>query len=187
MRTRHHAMAGVPDVAARFADMEHARTAIEALENSGVDGDDIVLTGSRALAAESTPTKTAADSRAMTHVFVRTLRSIVLWGLAGIAVGLAVGAIILWISGSWDAAAWLWVFGILGGFFGGTLGGMVGAERTISDADAWSLTFQDVGEGTVWVGVRVKDDDRARHALQVMQRADPIAVRVDLREVDGTH
>jgi hypothetical protein len=177
-------MAGVPDVAARFEDMQHARKAIAALENSGVDGDDIILTGTRALEAEATPRKTEADSRAVAHVFARTLRAIVVWGVAGIAVGLAVGAIILWISGSWNATAWLWVFGILGAFLGGTLGGMIGAERTISDADAWNLTFQDVGEGTVWVGVRVKDDARAQHALQVMQRADPIAVRVDLHD-DG--
>ncbi|HEX4778240.1 MAG TPA: hypothetical protein VFW74_15795 [Acidimicrobiia bacterium] len=185
MRTRHHAMAGVPDVAARFADMDHARTAIEALENSGVDGGDIILTGTRALEAESAPTKTGADSRAVTHVFARTLRAIVLWGVAGIAVGLAVGAIILWVSGSWNAPAWLWVFGILGAFLGGTVGGMVGAERSISDSDAWNLTFQDVGEGSVWVGVRVDDDDHAQQALRVMQRAEPLAVRVDVRE-DGT-
>lgn len=185
MRTRHHAMAGVPDVAARFADMEHARTAIEALENSGVDGDDIILTGSRALEAVSTPLKASADSRAVTHVFARSLRAIVLWGLAGIAVGLAIGAIILSVSGSWDTPAWLWMFGAVGALIGGTLGGMVGAERSISDSDAWNLTFQDVGEGSVWVGVRVADDDHAQQALRVMQRAEPIAVRVDLRE-DGT-
>ncbi len=185
MRTRHHAMAGVPDVAARFADMPHARAAIEALENSGVDGDDIVLTGTRALEAEAAPTKTAADSRAVTHVFVRTVRAIMLWAVAGIAVGLAVGAIILWISGSWNAPAWLWVFGILGAFLGGTLGGMIGAERSISDSDAWNLTFQDVSDGGVWVGVRVRDEKRAESALAVMQRADPIAVRVDLRDRDS--
>jgi hypothetical protein len=64
-----------PDVAARFSDLAHARAAIEALENSGVDGDDIELLGRTAEQAAAEPRQSDADRRAVSHVLWRVIRA----------------------------------------------------------------------------------------------------------------
>jgi hypothetical protein len=168
----------VPDVAARFSDLEHARAAIEALENSGVDGDDIKLLGSAAEEAAIEPTQSDADRRAVKQVLSHTARASVVWGLIGAVAGLAVGAFVLWISGSWDVPAWLLVFALLGGFLASTVAAMIGAERSVSESDAWASTFQDTGEGPVWVAVRAPDDRQVEKARRALERTDPIDIRV---------
>ncbi len=175
MGTRHQP---APDVAARFPDLDRARAAIEALENSGVDGDDIKLLGPAAQQAATEPTKTAADSRAVTHVFWRVTRASVIWGAVGVLVGLAVGALVLWAFGSWDTPAWLLVFAILGAFLMSTVGAMIGAERSISDSDAWTATFQNVGDGAVWVAVRAREPGVVERARRTLERAEPVDLRV---------
>ncbi|MBV8949721.1 MAG: hypothetical protein JOZ99_02515 [Actinobacteria bacterium] len=97
MRTRNQPS---PGVAARFSDLDRARAAIEALENSGVDGDDIKLLGPAAQHAAAETTKNDADRRAVTHVLGRVTMAAVVWGAVGLLGGLALGAVVLWISGS---------------------------------------------------------------------------------------
>lgn len=167
-----------PDIAARFSDLEHARAAIEALENSGVDGDDIKLLGPAAQQAATAPAKTGADERAVRHVLWNVTKASVVWGIVGAVVGAGVGAIVLAAAGSLDSWVWLFVAAIVGGFIVSTAAGMIGAERSISDSDAWTVTFQDVDDSPVWVAVRAPDASVVEKARRALEHAEPIDVRV---------
>jgi hypothetical protein len=168
-----------PDVTARFSDLEHARAAIEALENSGVDGDDIELLGPVADHAVAEPRQSDADRRAVSHVLWRVTRAGAVWGAAGALAGGGIGALILWAGGALDAPVWLLPSALVGGFLASTVAAMIGAERSTSDSDAWTLTFEeDDADGPVWVAVRATSPHVVEKARRALERGAPIDVRV---------
>ncbi|MBV8949720.1 MAG: hypothetical protein JOZ99_02510 [Actinobacteria bacterium] len=55
---------------------------------------------------------------------------------------------------------------------------MIGAERSISDSDAWTVTFHDVSDGPVWVAVRAREPEAVDKARRALERTEPLDLRV---------
>lgn len=158
---------GTPAAAACYPSLEVARTAIKALEDHGVDGDDLVLAGWRARAAARSHHRDPADAQLVQIVARRSALGIVVGALIGAALGAAIGALILlaW-PGTLDDG-WIVVVGATG--FGAGVVALLGAytevERHVGFSEAWPLTLQDVPDGSVWV-LLFDDGIHAREALQ---------------------
>ena len=166
---------GAPAAMARYATLGDAREAIEMLEANGVDGVDIVLAGWRAQAAERSQRKGAPDGQFVRYMTRDVLRGSLIGGMAGLLIGAIVGsiAIAVWPG---ELNSWGLVLALCVGF-GTGLGALVGAfldfERHVGFSDAWSLTLQDIPDGSIWV-LLFDDGDKAREALL---RTTPVELR----------
>ncbi len=166
---------GAPAAMARYATLGDAREAIETLEANRVDGVDIVLAGWRAQAAERSQRQGSPDGKFVRYMTRNVLRGSLLGGLVGVVIGAIVGgiAIVAW-PGELDS--WELVLALALGF-GAGLGALVGAfldvERHVGFSDAWSLTLQEIPDGSIWV-LLFDDGDKARDALL---RTTPVEVR----------
>jgi hypothetical protein len=161
-------------LAARFADLVGARDAIKALENAGIDGDEIALLGPAAERARRPVNPKPTDRRVVLYLAGRVLRGALIGAAIGLVVATLVGVVVLLVT---DLAAGLLVACVLGGaFLGATVGAFVSVERSVGLADDWALTFEEA-TGPVWVGVYTSDaSDRAR-ARQALERAHPLELR----------
>jgi hypothetical protein len=171
LREPHHT--GDPAAAARFESLAAARDAIERLEGHGVDGDDLVLAGWRARATASSQRRVGADGRLVRYVGRKTLGGIVLGGVLGTLVGAALGAAmaVIWP----DTFDRWWPPVAIGAFFLSGLGALLGAffqvERHVGFSEAWTLTLQDVPDGSIWV-LLFDGSLSARAALEATQPAE---------------
>jgi hypothetical protein len=184
--SRHRHAAGVrPTVTARFTDLAGARDAIKALENSGVDGDQIELLGRSADVARTPTNPKISDRRVARYLVPRVFRGAATGALIGAAIGTLIGSVVLTITGSATA---LLIACVLGGvFLGSTLGAFVFLERSIGLADDWSLTFQDAPEGPIWVGVYTQDPMVRTHAAHTLEHHRPLELRTDTPPRGGTN
>jgi hypothetical protein len=179
MALHHHTRpAGVPAaVAANFSDMEAARAAIEALENAGVDGDDIDLLGRRADAAR-TPTRPGrADRRVAGHMARSIALGAVIGAAAGAAVGVVLGLIVLAATSTGGGAGLVFAFALVGVGLGVVVTVFLSFERSVGLSDAWPLTFEDVPEGSVWVAVYSRDPKTERRAYEALTGLEPLDLR----------
>jgi hypothetical protein len=158
-------------LAARFRDMTDARAAIEALENQGVDGSDIVLAGRVAHEASTPGDEEPTDERIIRHVGSRVV--------AGAAIGAAVGAVLgvlVTVASSVDSSV---VFGsvLAGLLIGGIAGTFVSFERGVGHSESWELTFHDPASGAVWVTIATDEPETIGTATEVLHSLHPMEVR----------
>lgn len=167
---------GTPAVAARYRDMVAVRHAIEHLEATGVDGDELVLLGDAAIVAEQTPDRRRTDQRFLASTSSAIAAGIVVGAFAGAVVGaMLVGPVVLlWTS----LASPGWVFGLMVGWFaagGCVLGAFFAVERRIGFSESWPLTFENHAERPLWLAVyNPRVDVRG-----VLQETRPIEVVTD--------
>jgi hypothetical protein len=165
-------------VAASFPSMESARVAIEALENAGVDGDDIELLGQPADAARTPGDPKPTDRRVALHLVRRIAIGAVVGALAGVALGVLVGLIVAGFTDATDSRSGLvTAIAIVGIGIGTTLGILLGFERAIGLSDAWPLTFEDVPDGPVWVAVYTRARRERVRAAEALAQRRPLELR----------
>jgi hypothetical protein len=170
--------AGVdPAVAARFASLEEARGAVLALEQAGLDGNDIELLGRPVDAARVPHDPKRADLRLVFYLVPRLAGGLALGAGAGFGLGLLVAGVLLVtgvLSWSWGAFA---ICVLIALFPGATLGVFVAFERSVGVSEDWSLTFEDAPPGPVWVGVYTRELDVRARARQVLEHRRPLELR----------
>jgi hypothetical protein len=170
-----------PTLAARFADTQSARSAIEALENAGVDGGEIELLGSHVGAGSLGGDNEPSDRRTGRYISRRLALGAAAGALAGMLGGLALALVLLAVTDDVSRVGVLWACVIVSVGIGTTLGTFLGLERSVGSSEAWPATFQDDAAGPVWVAVFTRNSEataRARHAL--LSR-DPVELRTGTR------
>jgi hypothetical protein len=154
------------DVVASFPDMQSARQAMLALEQSGIDGANISLGGPAAHRAALDTDPTERDAR--------LARNWLRWSIAGGAAGLVVGAIIgallgLLVFGAGGAAVWYCALG--GAGVGLAIGGLVAPiSRTPVNPAAESTLDTDSANGPVQVSVRPPSSDAVARIAEVLEK-----------------
>jgi hypothetical protein len=161
-------------LAAHFPDVGRARLAIEGLQSSGVDGEDIRWLSPFPQELRR-PTGTA-DRRITRYLVRRVLVGALVGATGGGVVGMIVGVVLVAATTATSVVGEIVALAVVGIVFGAQLGAYVGFERAGTLSDAWGTTFDELEAGATWIGVRTKEDDedRARHALE---RERPIEVR----------
>jgi MFS family permease len=182
-RLRSRSDAG-PPLWARFASRGDARTAIEALQEAGVDGNDIELLGTPPGSTSSVELTRAVDRRIAGYLAGRVGRAILIGAVGGLLAGTTAAAVLIAATAPASALAELIAVAIVGVLLGATCGAYVGFERAGTLSDAWPLTFEDA-RGPVWIAVftaapadreRVRGIVERHHALEVQpdnDQADP--------------
>jgi hypothetical protein len=155
--------------------MTDARAAIEALENKGIDGSDIVLAGRVAHEASAPGDEEPTDERMTRHVGSRVITGAVIGGSIGAAVGAALGLLVTVVS-SVDASV---IFGsVLAGLLIGAIAGtFVSFERGVGHSESWELTFHDPASGAVWVTIATDEPEMIGTATEVLHSLHPMEVR----------
>jgi hypothetical protein len=157
--------------------MDAARTAIEALENAGVDGDDIDLLGRRAEAARTPTSPARADRRAAVHMAKRIALGAAVGAVAGAVVGVALGLLVLAITSTGGGGGLVFAFALVGVGMGVVVTVFFSVERGVGFSDAWPLTFEDGPEGSVWVAVYTRDPHTQARADEALTRLNPRQLR----------
>jgi hypothetical protein len=162
-------------LAARFPDIGHARLAIEGLQSSGIDGDDI-----RWLSPfpDEIPRPTGSADRRITRYLLRRVLMGVLVGAAiGGLVGVILGGILVAVTTPASLLGEMVALAAVGILLGSQVGAYVGFERAGTLSDAWSTTFDELEAGDTWIAVRTMDADDRERARRALERQRPIAVR----------
>jgi hypothetical protein len=162
-----------PGIAARFPGVAEARRAIEALENAGIDGNDIALLG-RSAAARTPGDPKASDRRVGRYLLPRLALGVGLGAVVGALGGLVVGVVVAAVTAG-STVGVVAACGIVGLCVGGVLGTFFSFERSVGLSDAWPETF-DAPDEPVWVGVFGHDHERGR-ITAVLERRGPTEVR----------
>jgi hypothetical protein len=160
-------------IAARFPDLRSARAAIEALEETGVDGHDITLRG-----VESPPRSARAtgrvDRRIAGNLAGRTVRGAAFGALLGLAFGAILGAALIAQSSPDQPGQEVVVSMICGVGLFATLGAFIAFERSGTLSDAWPETFDAVPAGPLWVEAHTHDAFHRQRALRRLRRLQPL-------------
>lgn len=140
-----------------YADMAAARLGVEALEEAGIEADDITLEGSAAREAADTGDTQSRDA-AFLQRSARTLTIGVLrGGLIGALLGVVVGLLIFAVGDSPGGVDGIAAFAI-GGFMAGTgIGLAETAYRRMKQSQAFEATLEDDVEGAVAVAASAAD------------------------------
>jgi hypothetical protein len=166
------------NVTASFPGMDEARDAISALEAAGIESSHISLIGPR---AEEAATET--DTRQRDLDVTKDIGKKV---AAGAAAGTTVGGAVGFLAGLAAFAipgvgpvlgAGVWAATAAGGVAGGAVGGVLSGVAGIDVSEAWELTFQDVRQGKVVVGVHSDDQSEVGKAEEVLQAQNPLSVK----------
>jgi hypothetical protein len=177
VRARRRTSIASPTIAAKFADAQSARSAIEALENAGVDGGEIELLGSHVGAVSPGGDNEPSDRRAGRYISRRLALGAAAGALTGMLAGLALALVLLAVTDDVSRVGVLWACVIVSVGIGTTLGTFLGLERSVGFSESWPATFDDDAAGPLWVAVFTRDPTataRARHALQAR---DPVELR----------
>lgn len=163
-------------IAARFPDLASARAAIEALEDTGLDGNDISLLG-------VDPTRPSVretgriDRRIARNLVGRTVRGAAFGALLGLALGAILGAALVAETSPDTPGQELVVAMICGVGLFATLGAFIGFERAGTLSDAWPETFESEANGPLWVEAHTHDEFHRERALRRLRRLHPLEVR----------
>jgi hypothetical protein len=167
---------GRPAVVARYASLPDLRHAIDTLEGDGIDGDDLTIVAPADRVPHGTDRR-RADSRVLSHTMLALTIGVLGGALAGAIFGAILIGLVVLVWPDLDATGW--VFALLTTWFaagGAVLGCFFAISRLVGFSESWPLTFEDEGEGPVWLAVF---DDvgeptalaERTHALEVV--ADP--------------
>jgi hypothetical protein len=163
-------------IAARFPDLASARAAIEALEDTGVDGNDISLHGVE-LVPPSVQQTRRVDRRIARTLAGRTLRGAAVGALLGLAFGAILGAALIAETRPDSPGQELVVSMICGVGLFTTLGAFIAFERAGTLSDAWPETFEAESTGPLWVEAHTHDEFHRERALRRLRRLHPLEVR----------
>jgi hypothetical protein len=171
---------------ARGADA--ARRIVLALQNAGIDEDDIKLAGDAAVeaqhAAEDPDRKEQIDRAVVGQATRHVLADAIVGGIAGAVLGAVLGAIVVLIAdGDWW---WVLIPVVVLAVLGSVVGSFIGAERNLGVDDEVELTLTDV-PGPMWVAVRVRDDDAARAVGEVLSGQGVEVVEEHTARARGLH
>jgi hypothetical protein len=169
--TRSRSVRRRPTLIAEFGTPGDARTAIEALENHGIDGLEITV-----LDGATEDRRQPADRRALTHVGGRVAK--------GAAFGALVGAVLLGIVGLVVAAAGgpiaaMVALLIIGAGLGAAVGAFWSVERGVGMSEDWEKTFQEPAAApeVTRIGVFTSAADETARARQVLEEHRPLDVQ----------
>ena len=145
-------------VSAWFTDTGHARKAIAALENHGVDGSRIELKGP---AGQQARDPAQGDPNADSQIAGHGAKV----GGAGLVIGAVIGATIAYVVGTTaignGAFTWPGIAFAIGGLIaGGGVGFAVGGYSKVRQGEAWQETFDAPDDIRARVEVRVDDDQQ---------------------------
>jgi hypothetical protein len=162
-------------LAARFPDVSSARLAIEAVQSTGIDGDDVRWLSP--FPDESRRSSATPDRRITRYLARRIVVGALVGAAGGALVGLIAGAILVAVTRPAEALGEVVALVAVGIVLGIHVGAYVGFERAGTLSDAWNTTFDELETGATWIGVRTThpaDRERARRALE---RHQPITIR----------
>ena len=143
-----------PGVLGRMPSMEAARSVLEALENSGIDGNDLALLGPAAEQAAHSHDRHSADRRLLQLATRRVAVGSALGVVAGTVLAGVVVLVELLITPSIKDHPWALGMIILAwSFLGAVVGVFFSIERGVSFSDSWQLALHDVPASEVWVAV----------------------------------
>lgn len=165
------------NVIAAYADMAAAKSAVDALQISGIEAANIALLGGRATEAEM---QTAADqTRASDRNMTRDIATRAVTGLiVGAVAGLALGGLLYALFDIGVAASL-----IAGVIIGGTVGAVASAMWSLNTrSELAELPYRPVAPGHVLVGVRSEQASDVDRGESVLSSHQPLAVhRYDRR------
>ncbi len=166
------------NVVATFPDMEHARKALLALEQHGVEADNISLLGRAAEQVESDLNPRERDTGVAKEIAKGA-------GL-GTAIGTGAGGVVGFIGGllAWGipgigpvVGTAIWAATVGGAGVGAAIGGLVGGTAVIGQSEAWEKSFEEsVRTGRVLVGVHADSREDIDKATGVLRDAHPLRV-----------
>jgi hypothetical protein len=170
---------------ATFSDMESARAALLALENGGIDGNDLSILGRGAAEAATETDPRERDAGALSTVAKA--------GAAGTAAGATGGALVGLIGG---ALAWgipgigpvvgsaLWAATLGGAGVGAAIGGLVTGTAVIGQSEGWADSYHEsIRAGQVLVGVHVDGRRQLDKAVGILESKAPL--RIDRLDEKG--
>lgn len=168
------------NVVGAYADMGHARKAIDALEFAGLETGKISLLGEGADLAERATSKRKNTTRSDAPMVQRIILRAVGFGLVGAAVGAVLGLILAAAGVSFGTAinsagplAATWAL------FGAIFGTLWGAYSGISQGEAWEATFAADGtsaDGNILVAVHSTDQHDIERAEKILREKNAITV-----------
>jgi len=158
-------------VEAVYADLRHAREAIDELEARGIEAGDISLGGRPVARAADRKDTRRRDARVSRYVGARSGAGLAIGGILGAIIGVVLAIV---LGGHAGAIAGAGVGGLIAG---GAIGVMIGGVSSIDVAPDWELTFEpERGEGVV-VEVRSVDPNEVSLAEQVLEKSHPRRIR----------
>jgi len=161
------------NVVATYPDMEAARTAFNALEAAGVDGDDMSLLGPHADAAAAELETRERDAHLVGDVTEHAVKG----GAIGSVAGAIVGGVAFAIPGVGPAIG-VGIWAALGGAIaGGAVGSVAGGIGAIDQSEDWELTYDDVAEGKVLVATHAEAESDAEKQESVLRQHRPLKVQ----------
>jgi hypothetical protein len=167
---------GAPAVAARFATPTAARVVIEALENGGIDGNNIELLEPAAALAPAQTRKT--DVHIAKHL-ARVIAEGVLVGIAAGACVAVIASVVLVLGTGLGFGEAFFACVLICVLFGATMGGFVAFERAGTLSDAWPRTFEDRSALPVWLGVYAREARVRGRARQILEASHPLELVVN--------
>ena len=168
-------------VVGAYADMPHARKAIDALEFAGVDAGHISLLGEGMAEAVREANASKNTTRRDAPMLQRIILRAIVWGIAGAVVGSGLGLVLAAIGMNFassadnfalQAAAWA--------LFGTILGTLWGAYSGISQGEAWEMTFAAdsvATDGRILVSVQSGDASDIERAEKILREKEAMTVR----------
>lgn len=156
------------NVVGTFADLDAAREAITALNEVGVDADDISMLGRQVEEVSSDPDTRLRDLESTADLTKKSAQAAgvgtVVGGIAGAAAFVIPGIGPVLGSGILAALAG-------GAIAGGVVGGMVGAIDATELGPEWEVTYgAPLQEGKVLVAVHARDDEQAGQAAKALEK-----------------
>lgn len=162
------------NVIAEYEDMASAKSAVDALQNAGVEAANVSLLGRRAERAKAVVSQSGVrrtDARMSQDIARRAIAGIV---IGAVALGLPLGLVAYAIEP--DLGFWVSVVGgvLLGGIVGGFSAGMWSLNASSETAET---PYRDEGgAGSVFVGVSSDDEGGVERAQGILSKKSPRAL-----------
>jgi outer membrane lipoprotein SlyB len=169
------------NVVATFPDLDKARDVIKAVNEAGIDADDISMLGKQVEEVSSDPDTRLRDLESTAELGKKSAKGASVGGVIGGIAGAAAFAIpgIGPVVGSGILAA-----AAGGAIAGGVVGGMMGAIDATELGPEWEVTYgAPLREGKVLVAVHARDDRQVQRAEETFQEHG--AQRIDHLDESG--
>jgi hypothetical protein len=155
------------NVVGTFPDLDKARDVIEALNQAGIDADDVSMLGKQVEQVTSDPDTRLRDMEATADLAQKAASR----AAVGSVIGTIAGAAAFVLPGIGPVVgAGIWAAAGGGAIAGGVVGGMIGAIDGTELGPEWEATYgAPLQEGKVIVAVHARDDDQAEAAVKVLE------------------